>query len=83
VLHARALRLLQRRLLPRLQRREKLRIANLGIDFGWGFAHGAVSRCPPISLDTIEARTEGYAYDARVWDLSFVQDQFLSRRAKP
>jgi hypothetical protein len=39
--------------------------------FGWEIAHAAVSRRPPISLDKIEARTEGYTYGAKkVWDLS-------------
>jgi hypothetical protein len=27
----------------------------------------------PISLYTIVARTEGYTYDAKVWDLSIIQ----------
>jgi hypothetical protein len=44
--------------------------------FGWGFAHEAVSRRPPISLYTIVARTEGYMYDTKVWDLSIVQGAF-------
>ena len=44
--------------------------------FGWGIAHGAVSRRPPISLYTIVAHTEGYTYDVGVWDLSIVQGPF-------
>ena len=39
-------------------------------------AHEAVSRRTPIS---IVARTEGYAYDAKVWDLSNVQGPFSCR----
>jgi hypothetical protein len=39
-------------------------------DFGWGVAHGAVTRHPPISLDTMVPRTAGYAYE--VWGLGFV-----------
>jgi hypothetical protein len=35
-------------------------------DFGWEIAHGAVSRRPPVSLDTIEARTEAYTHAATV-----------------
>jgi hypothetical protein len=52
--------------------------------FGWEIAHGAVSRRPPISLDTIAARTEGYTHAAKVWALcpSF-KGHFLSPRAKP
>ena len=51
------------------------RIVTLG-DFGWESAHEAVSRRPPISLDTIVARTGGYAYDVGVWDLSIVEGPF-------
>jgi hypothetical protein len=46
-------------------------------DFGWEIAHGAVTQRPPISLYTMVPRTEGYAHDARVWDLS------IFCRAKP
>jgi hypothetical protein len=35
------------------------------------------------SLTRFIARTEGYTYAASVWDLSLVQGQFLSPRAKP
>ena len=42
-------------------------------DFGCEIAHAAVSRRPPISLYTIVARTDGYTYAAKVWDLSLVQ----------
>jgi hypothetical protein len=45
-------------------------------DFGWEIAHAAVSRRPPIPLDTIVARTQSYTYDATVWDLSIVQGAF-------
>jgi hypothetical protein len=34
--------------------------------FGWDIAHGAVSRRPPISLNTMVPRTEGYTYDVGV-----------------
>jgi hypothetical protein len=37
------------------------------------WAHAPVSRRPPISLDTIVARTRMYTYAANVWDLSIVQ----------
>jgi hypothetical protein len=47
-----------------------------GRGFGWEIAHAAVSRRPPISLYTMVARTEGYTYDARVWDLFLVQGPF-------
>jgi hypothetical protein len=47
-------------------------------DFGWEIAHGAVSRRPPISLYTTEARTHMYTYDAKVWDLSMFKEHFLS-----
>jgi hypothetical protein len=44
---------------------------------GWEMAYEAVSRRPPISLYyTIVARTEGYTYAAKVWDLSIVQGPF-------
>jgi hypothetical protein len=45
-------------------------------DFGWEIARGAVTRRPPISLDTVVPRAEGYTYDVGVWDLSIVQEQF-------
>jgi hypothetical protein len=67
-----------------LKAMKKLRIVSW--DFGGEhgrFAHAAVSRRPPISLDRIVARTEGYTFGANVWDLSRVQGHFLSRRAKP
>ena len=54
---------------------QKLRIVMVR-DFGWEIAHEAVSRRPPISLDTIVARTEGCTYDANVCDLSLVQGPF-------
>jgi hypothetical protein len=44
--------------------------------FGWEIAHAAVSRRPPIPLDTIVARTHAYTYAAKVWDLSIVQGAF-------
>jgi hypothetical protein len=45
-------------------------------DFGWEIAHAAVSRRPPISHDTIVARTHMYTYTAKVWELSIVQGPF-------
>ena len=39
-------------------------------------AHEAVSRRPPIPLDTIVARTHTYTYAANVWGLSIVQGLF-------
>jgi hypothetical protein len=51
---------------------KQLRIAH-GRDFGWEIAHAAASRRPPISLDSIVARIEGYTYDTKVWDSSLVQ----------
>jgi hypothetical protein len=44
--------------------------------FGWEIAHEVVSRRPPISLDTIVARTHMYTYAVEVWDLSIVQGPF-------
>jgi hypothetical protein len=55
-----------------LQRSNTWRIVN-GRDFGWEIAHEAVSRRPPISLDTVVARNEGYTQAAKVLDLSLVQ----------
>jgi hypothetical protein len=47
-----------------------------GRDFGWEIAHGAVSRRPPIPLDTMVPLIWGYAYDVGVWDSSIVQGPF-------
>jgi hypothetical protein len=44
-------------------------------DFVWEIAHEAFSRRPPISLDTIVARTHMNTYDVKVWALSVVQGQ--------
>jgi hypothetical protein len=52
-------------------------------DFGWEIAHGAVSRRPPVSLDTSVACTKGYTHAAQVWDMSIVQGPFSVARAKP
>ena len=57
------------------QRCRKWRIVTVGVSV-WEIAHGAVSRCPPISLDKNVARTEGYTNDVGVWDLSIVQGPF-------
>jgi hypothetical protein len=46
------------------------------MDFGWEIAHTAVTRRPPISLNTMVPRPGGYAYDVGVWDLSIVQGPF-------
>jgi hypothetical protein len=45
-------------------------------DFGREIDHEGVSRCPPISLYTIAARTESYTYAAKDRDLSVVQGPF-------
>jgi hypothetical protein len=47
---------------------QKLRIVT------WG--DGSVTRRPPIPLDTMVPRTEGYTHDVGVWDLSIVQGPF-------
>jgi hypothetical protein len=60
--------------LPYIAAMKTLRIVTAG--FRWENAYAAVSRRPPISLDTIVARTEGNAYAAKVWDLSIVQGPF-------
>ena len=53
------------------------KLANRDVrDFGWEIALEAVSRRPPISLARIVARTEGYTYAAKFWDLSIVQGPF-------
>jgi hypothetical protein len=46
-------------------------VANRNI--GWGIAHAAVSRRPPISLNSIVALTEDYTNAAKAWALCFVQ----------
>jgi hypothetical protein len=45
-------------------------------DFGWRCAHGAVTRRPPVPLDTMIPHNEGYACDVGVWGLSIVQGPF-------
>jgi hypothetical protein len=42
-------------------------------------AHEAVSRRPPVSLDTVVARARMYTYAAEVWALSIVQGPFSLR----
>jgi hypothetical protein len=49
--------------------------------FGWGIAHGAVTRRPPISFYAMVPRTGGCAYGVGVWDFSLVQGPFSARRA--
>jgi hypothetical protein len=68
--------------------RDQGRIVTEGIS-GGGSLTGAVSRRPPISLDTMVprtggygTRTGGYTYDDGVWDLSIVQGP-VSVRAAP
>jgi hypothetical protein len=54
---------------PRLQSRSTYdaKVANRDVrDFGWKVAHEAVTRRPPISLDTMVPRTGDYAYDVGV-----------------
>ena len=68
---------------PRPPSDAKVANRNVSWDFGWEIAHGFVTRRPPIPLYTMVPRTEGYAYDVGVLDLSIVKDHFLSRRAKP
>jgi hypothetical protein len=52
--------------------------------FRWEIAHEAVSRRPPIPLDTVVARTEGYTHAANVWALSLVPGPFsVAPCAKP
>jgi hypothetical protein len=57
---------------------QKLRI----VISGWEIAHAAVTRRPPIPLDTLVPRTGGYAYDVGVWDSSIVQEPSLSCRSQ-
>jgi hypothetical protein len=47
--------------------------------FGGRIAHGAVTRRPPISLDTMVPRTVDNTHDVGVWDLSIVQRAILCR----
>ena len=60
-------------------------VANRNVrGFGWERSlTGAVSRRPPISLDTIEARTHTYMYAAKVWELSIVQGAIFFCRPVP
>jgi hypothetical protein len=45
------------------------KVANRNVrDFGWEIAHGAVTRRPPISLDTTVPRTVDNTHDVGVWD---------------
>jgi hypothetical protein len=52
----------------------KLRIRD--VCFGREIAHATVSRRPPIPLDTMVPRNEGFTYAAKAWDLSIVQGPF-------
>jgi hypothetical protein len=47
-----------------------------GRGFGWEIAHAAVSPRPPNPFSRMVARTEGYAYATKAWDLSLVQGPF-------
>ena len=60
-----------------LQRPNKLRIGT-----GWDFRWGMSSR-PPIPLYRTVAHTQGYMYDAKVWDSSIVQGQFSVAPCQP
>jgi hypothetical protein len=44
--------------------------------YGGASSPTGIQRCTPISLDRTVARTEGYTYAARVWDLSVVHGPF-------
>jgi hypothetical protein len=56
------------------------KVANRHVrDFGREIAHAAVTRRPPIPLDTIVPRTAGSAYDVGVWNLPIVQGAMLCR----
>ena len=48
-------------------------------NFRVGDRSRAVSRRPPISLDTIAARTHMYTYDAKVWGVFIVRGAILCR----
>ena len=52
------------------------KVANrLRVGFRWEIAHAAVTRHPPIPLDTVVPRTGGYTYAVGVWDLSiYIKD---------
>ena len=69
--------------LSRLRVRREKNASRDGKDFGWEISHEAVTRRPPIPLDTMVPRIEGYAYDVGVWDLSIIQGPFSIARAKP
>jgi hypothetical protein len=64
------------RLLHHLTAMQKLRIVTLGISGGRSLTGPLITRRPPISLYAMVPRTEGYAYDVGVWDLSIVQGPF-------
>jgi hypothetical protein len=53
-----------------------------GEGFRVGWAHAAVSRRPPISLDNIVARTHMYTHTDKFGVRLSFKDHFLSRRAK-
>ena len=53
----------------------KLRIVAVGVSGGRSLTR------PPISLDTVVPRTEGYTYAASVWDRPSFKEHSLSRRA--
>jgi hypothetical protein len=61
---------------------EKVANHRNGREFGWEIAHAAVSRRPPISLDTIVARAHMYTYAAKAWDFSIVQGAFSVARCQ-
>jgi hypothetical protein len=61
---------------------QKLRIARVGMIPGGRAALAADSPRPPISRYRIVARAHMYTHAAKLWDLSLVQDHFLSPRVR-
>jgi hypothetical protein len=51
-------------------------VANRDGRVSGGRSRGPFHDAPPSSIATVVPRTEGYTYDARVWDLSIVQGPF-------
>jgi hypothetical protein len=64
--------------MPRLTATKQLRLVTVGLSGGES-AHAAVSRRPPVSLDTVVARTHMYTYGADVWDSSIVHGPIFRR----
>jgi hypothetical protein len=53
-----------------------------GRDFGLKMSSRGRFATPPISLNRIVARAEGYTYTVKVWDLLLVQGSSSVARAK-